>query len=150
MAADNQFTIELTQLDGLEFKVKFDLEKLAEMRIGGDASPGAARLVAAAAANCLGASLLYCVAKNDPPAGSLKARVTCNLVRNDKGRTRIGSLAVTLEVNGELEQAVRLQGCLGLYEQFSLAAQSLRQGFPVDVQVVNQRGETLHQSKHQE
>jgi len=150
MAADNQFEIELNHLQGLEFKVKFDLENLAEMSVGGDAAPGASRLVAAAAANCLSASLLYCVAKNNPPAGSLKARAVCSLVRNSKGRTRIAGIAITLEVNRELEQAARLQNCLNLYEEFSVAAQSLRHGFPVDVQVLNRQGEILHQSRHQE
>ena len=148
MSQDNQFTVELRHVEGLEFRVKFDMEKLDELAVGGGAGPSASRLLAAAAANCLSASLLYCVAKNDPPAGSLQARAVCSLVKNTKGRTRIGNITVTLEVNGELEQAVRMRRCLDLYQEFSVAAVSLRQGFPVDVHVVNQQGETLHQSSH--
>ena len=148
MAEENQFTIELKHVEGLEFRVKFDMESLAELPVGGGAGPSASRLLAAAAANCLSASLLYCIAKNSPPAGSLQAKAVCSLVRNAKGRTCIGDIAVTLEVNAELEQAVRLQRCLNLYEEFSLVAVSLRQGFPVSVCVISKEGETLHQSTH--
>lgn len=76
----------------------------------------------------------------------MQAKALCTLVRNGKGRTRIGDIAVTLQVNGELEQAVRMQHCLDLYEEFSVAAVSLRQGFPVSVRVVNEQGETLQQN----
>ncbi|MCB1752340.1 MAG: OsmC family protein [Gammaproteobacteria bacterium] len=146
MAEDNQFKIELRHVAGLEFRVKFDLENLDELPVGGGAGPSASRLLAAAAANCLSASLLYCVAKQSPPAGSLHASAVCRLIRDAQGRTRIGSIAVTIEVSSEIEQAVRLKRCLDLYEEFSLAAAGLRQGFPVSARVVNAQGETLHQN----
>jgi organic hydroperoxide reductase OsmC/OhrA len=144
MAEENQFTVELKHIEGLEFGVKFDHPDMGEMPIGGGVGPSASRLLAAAAANCLSASLLYCVSKNTPPAGSLQAKAVCSLERNKKGRTRIGGIEVTLEVNSELEQAVRMERCLDLYEDFSVAAVSLRQGFPISVRVVNDQGETLH------
>jgi len=151
MSEDNQLTVEMTHVEGLEFSVRFDPDGSntwsdKPFSVGGGAGPSASRLLAVAAANCLSASLLYCVAKNSPPAGSLKARAVCRVGRNEKGRSRVGSIEVTLEVNGEFEQAVRMQRCLGLYEEFSVAAVSLRQGFPVKVRVVNERGETLHQN----
>jgi len=146
LAEDNQFTIEMKHVEGLEFRVKFDLENLDELSVGGGAAPSASRLLAAAAANCLSASLLYCVAKNSPSAGSLHARAFCCLERNERGRTRISSIAITLEVNSELEQALRMKRCLNLYEEFSMAAASLRQGFPVSVRVLNEQGETLQQN----
>lgn len=152
ISEDNQFTIELKHLEGLEFRVRFDQKQMEEMLVGkppsdsGGTGPNASRLLAAAAANCLSASLLYCIGKNDPPAGSLRTRATCHLNRNEKGRTRIQSIAITLEVNRELEQALRMKRCLDLYEDFSVVTASLRQGFPVDVRVVNRQGETLHQS----
>lgn len=152
MAEDNQFTIELKHLEGLEFRVRFDQENMEEILVGkplsssGGSGPNASRLLAAAAANCLSASLLYCIGKNEPPPGSLRTRATCHLHRNEQGRTRIQRIAITLEVNGALEQALRKKRCLELYEDFSVVTASLRQGFPVDVCVVNKQGETLHQS----
>ncbi|MCP4289444.1 MAG: OsmC family peroxiredoxin [Gammaproteobacteria bacterium] len=151
MSDSNQIIIELEHVKGLEFSVKFDLGSTDEppekrLSIGGGAGPSATRLLTAAAANCLAASLLYCVAKNAPPAGSLRTSAVCTLSRNEKGRQRIGNIAVTLEVSSELEQAARMNRCLNVYEDFSLAAASLREGFPIDVRVVNDQGVTLQQS----
>jgi len=146
MSEKNQTGIELTHVEGLEFKVRFNQENPEQLPLGGSAGPGASRLVAAAAAQCLSASLLYCVAKNAPPPGSLRTRAICTMLRNEQGRERIGNITVTLEVNARLEQALRLQPCLKMYENFSTVAASLRQGFPISVRVINEQGETLHQS----
>jgi len=146
MSEKNPVKIELTHIEGLEFKLKFDQESPHELHLGGSAGPGASRLLAAAAAQCLSASLLYCVAKNSPPPGSLRTHAVCSMVRNEQGRQRIGSITVILEVDPELEQALRMQRCLNLYQDFSTVAASLRQGFPINVRVLNAQGETLHQS----
>lgn len=151
MSETKQFTIELEQLQGYEFKVSFDLDGVDDLLVdepvplGQGRGPNPSRLIAAAAANCLSASLLYCVSKNAPPAGSISATADCVLERNAKGRLRIGRIAVRLKVAGELEQAVRMKRCLDLFEDFCVVTASLREGFPIDVSVVNQQLEVLHQ-----
>ena len=113
MSEQKQFTIELDQLQGYEFKVRFDLDGIEPLLldepapIGQGRGPNPSRLVAAAAANCLGASLLYCVSKNQPPQGSLRASATCTLGRNEQGRLRITGIDVRLELAATLEQAAR-------------------------------------------
>ncbi|HHH38080.1 MAG TPA: OsmC family peroxiredoxin [Sedimenticola sp.] len=151
MASEEQFSIEMEHLEGYEFRVRYDLEGVDDLRVdeppplGGGRGPNPSRLIATAAANCLGASLLYCVTRRQPPPGGLKATATCTMTRDPKGRLRIGGIAVRLEVGGELEQAVRLRRCLALFEAFCVASASLREGFPVQVAVVNAAGEVLHQ-----
>ncbi|MET0083094.1 MAG: OsmC family protein [Sedimenticola sp.] len=152
MSKEGQFTIEMQHLQGYEFRVNFGLESMGEIimdepePLGEGKGPNPSRALAAAAANCLSASLLYCVSKNEPPAGSIKATATCTLARNEKKRLRIGGMQIQLQVDGELEQAVRMKRCLDLYEDFCVVTASLRDGFPIDVDVVNEAGEVLHSS----
>ncbi len=154
MSKEGEFTIEMEQLEGYEFRVRFDIESMGDIimdepePLGAGQGPNPSRVLAAAAANCLSASLLYCVSKNDPPAGSIKTRATCLLSRNEKKRLRIGGMKVMLQVDGELEQAVRMKRCLDLFEDFCVVSASLREGFPIDVSVLGQTGETLYETVH--
>jgi len=153
MSKEGEFTIEMEHLQGYEFKVSFDLDGMGELLmdepepLGASKGPNPSRVLTAAAANCLSASLLYCVTKNEPPAGSLKTTATCTLERNGQKRLRIGSMNVTLHVDAELEHMVRMKRCLDLFEDFCVVTSSLREGFPIDVEVVNESGEVLHKAE---
>ncbi len=152
MSKEGQFTIEMEQLEGYQFKVTFDLDGVDDLIVdepsplGIDSGPNPSRMLTVAAANCLSASLLFCVTKNEPPAGSIKTSATCTIGRNDKGRMRILRMDVQLSVNGELEQAVRMKRCLDLFEDFCVVTASLREGFDIGVEVISENGETLHQA----
>ena len=151
MSKEGQFTIEMEQLEGYAFKISFDLEGADDIiadeppPLGQGKGPNPSRMLAAAAANCLSASLLFCVTKNDPPPGSVRTTAICTMERNGKGRLRIGRIDVRLSVNGELEEAARMKRCLDLFEEFCVVTASLREGFEVGVEVVNEGGEVLHQ-----
>ena len=152
MSVLGRFTIHLEHLEGYEFKVKFDWDSVEDVLmdepppLGGRAGPNASRMLAAATANCLSASLLFCVNKTETAPHSLKTTATCKLVRNEKKRLRIGGMEVRLTVIGNMEQAARMQRCLGLFEDFCVVTASVRQGIPVAVIVENEAGEVLHQS----
>lgn len=152
MSEEGRFTIHLEQLDRYEINVRFDWKKAADVLmdepppLGGAAGPNASRMLAAAAANCLSASLLYCVSKDDPPAHNLKTEASCILVRNEKGRLRIGHIEVTLIVGDELAQSKRFDRCKDLFEDFCVVSASIRQGIPIKVQITNQAGEVLRES----
>jgi organic hydroperoxide reductase OsmC/OhrA len=152
MSEEGRFTLHLEQLEGYEFKVRFDREQLPDLVVdeppplGGLAGPNPSRLLAVAAANCLSASLLFCITKNEPPVGAVKASVTCRLVRNDKQRLRVGGLAVRIEVGDELAEAARFKRCLDLFEDFCVVTASIRDGIPVAVEVCDPAGNVLHSS----
>jgi organic hydroperoxide reductase OsmC/OhrA len=114
--------------------------------LGRRAGPNASRMLAVAAANCLSASLMFCVSKSKVPPQSMKTSVSCELVRNEKGRLRIGSMEVRLSVAADMEQSARLKRCLKLFEDFCVVSASIREGIPLAVTVENEAGEVLHQS----
>ena len=101
--------------------------------LGENHGPNAAALVAAAAGNCLAASLLFCLRKSRASVGSLTARVSAHVERNDEGRMRIARIDVELEPDLEGEDLAKLERCSALFEDFCVVTQSLRSGLPVNV-----------------
>lgn len=152
MSEEGRFTIELEQQEDYQMLVKFDWKKAADLLcdepppLGETSGPNASRLLAAAAANCLSASLLYCLARDNPPANSLKTEATCTMVRNDKKRLRIGGMEVRLIASDELTGSKRFGRCKDLFEDFCTVSSSMREGIPIKVRVENQAGEVLHES----
>ncbi|MCG6874997.1 MAG: OsmC family protein [Betaproteobacteria bacterium] len=140
------FTLELEQLADYEFRVKFDWPDVPELLLdeppplGGAAGPNAARLVAAAVGNCLSSSLLFCMRKFRQNPGKLRAEVTGMLARNERGRLRIGRLDVTLRLADPAGDVKHFDRCLQQFEDFCLVTESVRQGIPVGVRVVDGQG----------
>jgi len=152
MSEVGRFTINLEHLEDYEFNVKFDWDSAADVLmdepppLGKRVGPNASRMLTAAAANCLSASLLFCISKNDVAPKSVKTAATCKIVRNEKGRLRVGGMEIRLTVDAELEQSVRMKRCLKLFEDFCVVTDSIRQGIPVAVSVENSAGEVLYQA----
>lgn len=150
MSEEGRFTIELQHIEAYEFRVRFDWEDAAGVLmdepppLGGKQGPNASRMLAAAAANCLSASLLYCVSKHEVPPGAVQTIATCRLVRDERKRLRIGGLDVQIRVSDEMAQAARFVRCAELFEDFCVVTASLREGIPVAVEVVDGAGQLLH------
>jgi len=150
MTEEGHFTIHLEQLEDYRLNVRFDWRKAADLLLdeppplGETAGPNASRLLAAAAANCLAASLLYCLAKEAPPARSLRAEARCVMVRDARKRLRIGGMEVTLIVNDTLASNPRLSRCKDLFEDFCAVSASIRQGIPIAVAIVDEARNVLY------
>lgn len=155
MSEEGRFTLHMEQLDDYQFNVRFGLPKAPDLLmdepppLGERLGPNASRLLTAAAANCLGASLLFCLTKtlDEIPPRSLRTEATCKLVRGDKGKLRVGGLEVRLILDGVLLESARLKRCMDLFEDFCVVSASIRQGIPIQVRVENAAGELLHQSE---
>jgi organic hydroperoxide reductase OsmC/OhrA len=154
MTDSHSFTLTLEQEEGFDFRVKFDWPGNADLLLdepeplGKRHGPNAARLVAAAVGNCLSASLLFCLKtkfKQNP--GPLRASVTGQLARNERGRMRIGGLSVRIELAEGAEALQHLERCMDQFEDFCVVTESIRQGIPVDVEVVDASGRTLHERR---
>lgn len=149
MPEGGQFKIEVNQMEGYAFQVKFDWPEAAELRLdepaplGEQSGPNASRLVAAAVANCLSASLMFCLFRNEPPRGGIRAEVTGHIARNEQKRLRVSGYQVKLVVGQEVEESVKLKRCADLFEDFCVVTSSIRQGIAVDVSVETEDGEVL-------
>ena len=136
-----QFTVDVTLRDGYAFDVQFaDGEGpplvVDELPPLGEANgPNPARLLAAAVGSCLGSSLLFCLRKSRIEAANLRTTVEGTIVRNERGRMRIGSLRVRLAPELTDEQRGRMGRCLDLFQDFCLVTESVREGITVDVEV---------------
>ncbi len=142
------FRITLEQLQAFEFKVKFDWDVpnlgLDEPPpLGASHGPNASRLLAAAVGNCLSASLLFCLQKSRVPVTGLTATVSGKTTRNEQGRMRLSQFDVSITLPGADD--ARRERCLALFEDYCVVTQSVRQGIPVHVRVVDANGRVLHE-----
>jgi organic hydroperoxide reductase OsmC/OhrA len=142
MEKEKDLTTTIEQVGDYEFLVKFSQKEgntllMDEPQpLGKGKGPNAWELLAAAVGNCLSASLLFCLRRAHIEPRNIKTTVKTVLTRNEKGRTRIGSLSVT--INPEFaEYALGGVGrCLDLFEEFCIVTQSVRKGIDVQVNVV--------------
>ena len=146
------FQVELARLDGYRFRVDFGDPAIAPLLVdegpplGQGSGPNPSRLLAAALADCLSASLVFCLAKSRIEVGALATRATGTYVRNEQNRLRIGRIDVELRPELPGSDPARVKKCLELFEDFCVVTASVRKGLAVGVRVVDARGETLHAS----
>ncbi|HXF44583.1 MAG TPA: OsmC family protein [Burkholderiaceae bacterium] len=140
------FALELQQVQDFEFRVKFDWPNVPELKLdepaplGRASGPNAARLIAAAVANCLSSSLLFCLRKFKQAPGPLRAEVRGELKRNERGRLRIGRFDVTIRLAEPAAAIAHFDRCLAQFEDFCVVTESVRHGIPVGVRVVDANG----------
>jgi len=140
-ADEREFTITLDLLENYQFHVAFDSPGIAPLLvdeippIGEGAGPSPSRMLATSVAHCLASSALYCLRKARIDVQEMHATVRGAMVRNERGRLRMGSLSVSLEPKVAPADVPRMQRCLDIFEDFCVITQSVRQGLPVDVSV---------------
>lgn len=140
-AAENAFRVDLRLQDGYAFTVDFGAAGVPRLLadepppLGAGRGPNAARLVAAAVGNCLAASLLYCLRRAHVEVKELRARVEGTLVRNERGRLRLGEIRVRLSPDVAAGDLARLDRCVDLFEDYCTVTESVRHGITVDVAV---------------
>jgi uncharacterized OsmC-like protein len=75
---------------------------------------------------------------------NLKTQVTGAVVRNEKGRLRIGKIDVSIMVNLPDGQYDRINRCLDLFEDYCIVTASVRKGIPINVVVTDPKGNELY------
>lgn len=140
MQAAHEFLLHIEQVEGFDFRVRFDKESYPELRmdepapLGTDSAPNPARILAAAIGDCLSASLVFCLKRRGVTVTGLRSEVRVSLVRNEQKRLRIGSVQVSISPGAGIPEEAR-QACLSTFEDFCVVTQSVREGIDVKVSV---------------
>ena len=149
MSENQEIRVTLEQLEGYAFRVEFDGEGMTALEtdepppLGAGHGPNPSRLLLAAIANCLSASLLFALRKFHNRPAALQAVATARLERNAEGRWRIPRATVELQLGEAAESHQQLERILAQFEQFCVVTQSVRQGIEVDVSVRDAAGRVL-------
>ena len=112
MSTDTPIRIRLEQDSDYAFRIVFDDTALDPLLtdepapLGHDRGPNPSRLLLAAVANCLAASLLFALRKHRNTPGPLHAEICALPTRNEQGRWRIASAKATLSVARAAEGVV--------------------------------------------
>lgn len=152
MSAEQLIELTLEQTGDYEFRVRFDGTAIPDIitdetaPLGGEAGPNPGRMLVAAVANCLSASLLFALRKfkNAPDKLVTKARAT--LERNEHGRLRVTRIQVALQLAEPTAALEHIERALAQFEDFCIVTESVRQGVTVDVSVRDATGAVVHAS----
>ena len=151
MSASTAIDITLEQTGSYEFRVRFEGAALDDLvtdepaPLGQDHGPNPARLLLAAIANCLSASLLFALRKFKNQPGPLRTTASARTERDALGRWRIPRADVLVHLPEAAAQYQSLDRVLAQFENFCVVTQSVRAGIAVAVRVCDAKGVTLHQ-----
>lgn len=149
MSMEQPIRVTLEQEDGYAFRIRFDDSALEPLLadeaapLGEGRGPNPSRLLLAAIANCLSASLLFALRKYKNVPGALHAEITATPMRNAEGRWRIPRAFVEIRLAEGSEAHVQLDRILAQFEEFCLVTQSVREGIDVEVTVKDRHGRVL-------
>jgi organic hydroperoxide reductase OsmC/OhrA len=155
MSETQEFTLTLTQESDYVFRVEFDDTAIPALHtdesapLGNDSGPNPSRMLVAAVANCLSASLLFSLRKYKNNPGAIVTRATARLERNEQNRLRVTHVAVAIELPEAAADYAQLERLLQQFENFCVVTESVRAGVPVDVTVRDADGTVLHDSARQ-
>lgn len=153
MPENQTFSLRLERVQDYEFEANFDWDHIAPLvldepePLGHRKGPNPVRLLGAAVGNCLSSSLQFCLQKAKMEVKNLKTQVTGTVVRNEKGRLRIGKLEVNIKLDLQDGQYDRINRCLDLFEDYCIVTASVRKGIPVNVVVTDPKGNELYREE---
>lgn len=151
MSTDQPIRISLEQEEDYAFKIRFEDTDLPEWLtdepppLGGGRGPNPSRMLLAAVANCLAASLLFALRKFKNQPGRLHAEISSQMARNEAGRWRLPRAKVVLRLADGADALSQIERVLAQFEEFCVVTQSVREGIAVDVEVQDGSGAVIHQ-----
>lgn len=150
--SSEQVKVTLTQLSDYSFNVSFDETGIPDLvtdepaPLGGGKGPNPSRMLLAAIANCLSASLLFAMRKYKNAPGTIRAEVRGTLGRNAEGRMRVQHVDVDLHLPDDAEDYAQFERTLQQFENFCVVTESVRSGIEIAVQVHDGSGQVRHAS----
>jgi len=146
---DPDFGVRLTHHQRWAFSVDFQQEGVPacvmdeSAPLGDQTGPDAARGLAASVADCLSASLLFCLRKVEREPADMETVMEGFMTRNERGHLRVGELAATLRLQGLEGGDSRVRRCVHVFEEHCPVTGSVRQAIPVHVTVTDAEGSPI-------
>jgi organic hydroperoxide reductase OsmC/OhrA len=144
------FSITIEQESDYVFRVRFDDTAIPDLLtdepepLGQGSGPNPSRMLVAAVANCMSASLLFALRKFKNEPGKLVTTAKAIMGRNAQGRLRVSRIEASIRLPDPVDQYASLPRILQQFEQFCVVTESVRSGVQVDVQVIDAEGRRLH------
>jgi uncharacterized OsmC-like protein len=146
--SEKQISVTLTQQHDYRFDIRFDdnmpvLTSDEPAPLGTGLGPSPVQLLCAAVGNCLSDSLLFALRKFKQAPEPLRCEVQAEVGRNTDGRMRVLNMLATLHLGVPVAQLAQLERVLGQFEGFCTVTQSVGQGIPIQVRVLDADGVVL-------
>jgi organic hydroperoxide reductase OsmC/OhrA len=141
-------TVTLLHKENYRFEVDFGeafegylSDELPPLGKGEGAAPP--HVLAAAVGNCLSASLLFVLQRNQLDAGGIETKVTCHIDRNENRRFRVKRIDVSIRLGKAGSNIEGIQQVIDSFEDVGTVSQSIKNGIPLDVSVIDGEGRRL-------
>lgn len=150
--AQERIKVTLTQIADYSFNVSFDDTDAPDLitdepaPLGAGQGPNPSRMLLAAVANCLSASLLFALRKYKNQPSGIVAEVRGTLGRNADGRLRVQRVEVDLNLGDAADSYEHFDRILQQFERFCVVTESVRAGIEVSVAVRDAGGNVVHRS----
>jgi uncharacterized OsmC-like protein len=146
--SEKLISVTLTQQQDYRFEIRFD-DKMPVLTgdepapLGAGLGPSPVQLLCASVGNCLSDSLLFALRKFKQAPEPLRCEVQAEVGRNADGRMRVLEMVATLHLGVPAAKLEQLDRVLGQFEGFCTVTQSVGQGIPIQVRVLDADGVVL-------
>ena len=140
--------VQLQQKQDYQFEIHFGAEIPLVMGdepapLGAGQGPSPVQLLAAAVGNCLSDSLLFALRKFKQAPEPIHCDVHAEVGRNAEGRLRVLGIHALLTLGVPAASLAHLDHVLAQFESYCTVTQSVGQGIPVQIEVVDALGVRL-------
>lgn len=146
--SETRIHVQLKQKQNYQFEIDFGAGIPVLMGdepapLGAGQGPSPVQLLAAAVGNCLSDSLLFALRKFKQAPEPIQCDVQAEVGRNAEGRLRVLQIKAVLTLGVPAAALAQLERVLGQFEAFCTVTQSVGQGIPVQIEVLDALGVRL-------
>jgi uncharacterized OsmC-like protein len=143
--AEKTITVELRQRSNYQFDIEFS-EGMPQLMsdepapLGEGKGPSPVQMLAASIGNCLSDSLFFALAKFKQKPEPIHTTVNALVGRNAEGRMRVLNIKAKLRLGVKASQLDHLDRVLEQFQEFCTVTQSVGQGIPIHILVMDITG----------
>lgn len=146
--SETSITVQLSQKQDYQFDIHFGGDIPVVMGdepapLGAGLGPSPVQLLAAAVGNCLSDSLLFALRKFKQAPDPVRCDVQAEVGRNAEGRLRVLAIKAVLTLGVPAATLAHLDRVLEQFEAYCTVTQSVGQGIPISIEVVDALGVRL-------